>query len=176
VELPADSPVHDLPWIVTFGPLEEDDDWEPVVCGPYERRHALSLAEHVVADEDLMAVVEPLYPRVSVAEIRDDISAARLAAEADEDEDDLDSDDIIEDVEAYELDAEDVDEDAEDLDDPDDAEPDEDDLEDLDLDDDDLDGEADYPPASAGPPPAAEEIRAGFTRIAARLTGSAGWS
>ena len=168
VELPADSPVHDLPWIVTFGPLEEEDDWEPVVCGPYERRHALSLAEHVVADEDLMAVVEPVYPRVSVTEIRDDISAARLAAEADED--DLDSDDITEDVEEYELDEVDV----EDLDAPDDEEPDEDDLEDLDLDDEDLDDEADYSPASAGPPPAAEEIRAGFARIAARLTGSVG--
>ena len=53
LDLPDDSPVLAMPWIITFGPLDDGDDWEPVVCGPYERAHALSLAETVVADEDL---------------------------------------------------------------------------------------------------------------------------
>ena len=81
LELPDDSPVRDLPWIVTFGPLDEEEEWEPVVCGPYERAHALALAESVVADEDLMAVVEPLLPHVTVEEIRGEIAAARIVAE-----------------------------------------------------------------------------------------------
>ncbi|HET8683274.1 MAG TPA: hypothetical protein VFM54_15600 [Micromonosporaceae bacterium] len=87
LELPADSPILDLPWIITFGPLDDDEEWEPVVCGPYERRHALALAEAVVADEELMAVVEPLQPHASPEEIRAEIAGAKLAAdEADEDE------------------------------------------------------------------------------------------
>lgn len=86
LELPDDSPALELPWIITFGPLDDDDGWEPVVCGPYERPHALALAESVVADEDLMAVVEPLLPHVSVDEIRGEIAAARLAVEEDEPE------------------------------------------------------------------------------------------
>jgi hypothetical protein len=83
LELAEDSPARDLPWIVTFGPLAEDEEWEPVVCGPYERPHALALAESVVADEDLMAVVEPLLPHVTVEEIQGEIAAARMAAEDD---------------------------------------------------------------------------------------------
>jgi hypothetical protein len=81
LQLPDDSPVLELPWIITFGPLDEDDEWEPVVCGPYERPHALALAESVVADEELMAVVEPLLPSASIDEIRGEIIAAKLAAE-----------------------------------------------------------------------------------------------
>ncbi|MCW6011124.1 hypothetical protein K1W54_42265 [Micromonospora sp. CPCC 205371] len=87
LELPDDAPAFDLPWIITFGPLGDDDGWEPVVCGPYERPHALALAEAVVADEDLMAVVEPLLPHVSVDEIRGEIAAARMAIEEAEPED-----------------------------------------------------------------------------------------
>ena len=83
MDLPGDSPMHDLPWIITFGPLG-DDEWEPVVFGPYERPHALALAEAVVADEQLMAVVEPLVPAVSVEQIRGEIGAAQLAAEDEE--------------------------------------------------------------------------------------------
>jgi hypothetical protein len=79
VELPDDSPALGLPWIITFGPLGEDEDWEPVVCGPYERPHALALAEAVVADEDLVAVVEPLLPHTTVDEIRAEIESAKLA-------------------------------------------------------------------------------------------------
>jgi hypothetical protein len=81
LELPDDSPILALPWIITFGPLDDDEEWEPVVCGPYERPHALALAESVVADEELVAVVEPLLPRVSAEEIRAEIAAAQIAAE-----------------------------------------------------------------------------------------------
>jgi hypothetical protein len=82
LELPADSPVLDLPWVVTFGPLDDEGEWEPLVCGPYERAHALALAQAVVADEDLMAVVEPVVPAVSVAEIKAEIAAAQRAEAA----------------------------------------------------------------------------------------------
>ncbi|WBB77551.1 hypothetical protein O7606_14790 [Micromonospora sp. WMMD882] len=81
LDLPDDSPLFDLPWIITFGPLDDADEWEPVVCGPYERAHALALAESVVADESLMAVVEPLLPAASVEDVRGEIATARLAAE-----------------------------------------------------------------------------------------------
>jgi hypothetical protein len=87
LDLPEDSPVLAQPWIVTFGPLEDDDAWEPVVCGPYERAHALSLAETVVADEELMAVVEPVNPYSTVDQIRTEIDQAKAAAEEAEDED-----------------------------------------------------------------------------------------
>ncbi len=80
LDLPDDSPMIALPWIITFGPLDEAEEWEPVVCGPYERPHALSMAEWIVADDDLMAVVEPLLPAVSVEEIRGEITSARTAA------------------------------------------------------------------------------------------------
>jgi hypothetical protein len=130
VELPADTPVLDVPWIITFGPLNDDDEWEPVVCGPYERPHALALAESVVADDELMAVVEPLLPRVSVEEIRGEIATARLVA-ATEDEDDVD-----------------------------------------DEDDDGLD-EGDFREHSpSAAPPSVGDVRAGFARIAALLTGA----
>lgn len=94
LDLAAESPLYAMPWIITFGPLSDEDEWEPVVCGPYERPHALALAESVVADEELMAVVEPLLPHTSVDEIRAEIAAAQLADESDVDEDvdDLDAD------------------------------------------------------------------------------------
>ncbi|MEU5527421.1 hypothetical protein ABZ744_10820 [Micromonospora chersina] len=81
LDLPDDSPMLGLPWIITFGPLGDDDEWEPVVCGPYERPHALALAEAVVAEEQLMAVVEPLLPALTPEEIRGEIAAAQIAAE-----------------------------------------------------------------------------------------------
>src|SRR4029450_2530934 len=84
LDLPADSPQLALPWIITFRPLDCSDEWEPVVSGPYERAHALSLAETVVADEELMAVVEPVNPHSSVEEIRSEIEQARAAADAED--------------------------------------------------------------------------------------------
>src|SRR5262245_52330643 len=93
LDLPEDSPALTLPWIITFGPIDDSDDWEPVVCGPYERAHALSLAETVVADEELMAVVEPVLPHASVDEIRSEIEQAKAAAEADDEDEDDEFDD-----------------------------------------------------------------------------------
>lgn len=97
LDLPPDSPVADLPWVITIGSLGDEEDWEPVVCGPYERAHALALAQAVVADEDLLAVVEPLLPRPDAEAIRDEIELARAAAEAPADPDDPEFDE-----EAYE--------------------------------------------------------------------------
>jgi len=88
LDLPLDSPVADLPWVITIGALDDEEDWEPVVCGPYERAHALALAQAVVADEDLMAVVEPLLPRVDAEAIRDEIELARAGTEAPAGDDD----------------------------------------------------------------------------------------
>jgi hypothetical protein len=87
LDLPPDSPVAELPWVITIGSLGDEEDWEPVVCGPYERAHALALAQAVVADEDLLAVVEPLLPRPDAEAIRDEIELARAAAEAPAEED-----------------------------------------------------------------------------------------
>ncbi|GLY95577.1 hypothetical protein [Actinoplanes sp. NBRC 103695] len=80
LSLPPGSPVAELPWVITVGAIGDDEDWEPVVCGPYERDHALALAQAVVADEDLMAVVEPLLPLMDAEAIRDEISTARAAS------------------------------------------------------------------------------------------------
>jgi hypothetical protein len=141
LDLADDSPVLSLPWIITFGPLDDSDEWEPVVCGPYERAHALSLAETVIADEELMAVVEPVLPHASVEEIREEIASAKLAVDSEDEEDD-------EDLEVS-VDA-DYDEHAEHDDD----------------DDDDYELEEIEPST----PPSPEEVRAGFARIAARLS------
>jgi hypothetical protein len=90
LDLPVDSPVADLPWVITIGALGDEEDWEPVVCGPYERAHALALAQAVVADEQLMAVVEPLLPLADAEAIRDEIELARAAAESEAEPDDDD--------------------------------------------------------------------------------------
>ena len=87
LDLPAGSPVADLPWVITIGSLGDEEDWEPVVCGPYERAHALALAQAVVADEQLMAVVEPLLPRPDAESIRDEIDLARTAVDTPGDDD-----------------------------------------------------------------------------------------
>jgi hypothetical protein len=141
LELAADSPVADQPWIITFGPLGDEDEWEPVVCGPYERPHALALAEAVVADEELMAVVEPLSTAVSVDEIRGEIAAAKISAED----------------AAVELDDEDLYGDYEDT-----------------VVDEELEAVAGRHPPAPTEPPSELEIRAGWRRIAGRLTGQAG--
>jgi len=140
LRLPDDSPLHALPWVITFGPLG-DEEWEPVVSGPYERPHALALAQSVVADEELMAVVEPCMPHISPDEIRDEIEAARIAAlradrPADGSLDDVDLDDL--------------------------------DLEDADLDGETADEEEGE--VHGAPPPTPDEVMAGWGRIAARLT------
>lgn len=88
LDLPEDSPIADLPWVITIGALGDEQDWEPVVCGPYERQHALALAQAVVADEELLAVVEPLLPLVDAEAIRDEIELARSAWETPPSEED----------------------------------------------------------------------------------------
>ena len=142
LDLPDDSPVLALPWIITFGPLDDADDWEPVVCGPYERAHALSLAETVVADEELMAVVEPVLPHASVDQIRTEIELAKAAAaeEAEEDDEEFEFDD------GDEVDVS------------------------LEADDFDDDEELELPEVEPTPPPSPDEVRAGFARIASRLS------
>lgn len=127
-----------LPWIITFGPLGDAEEWEPVVCGPYERPHALALAESVVADEQLMAVVEPLLPAVSADEIRDEIAAAQVAAEDEPTQ--VDQADLYGDFEDT------IDEELEEAD-------------------------AGEPHGEPRTPPTEAELRAGFSRIATRLTG-----
>jgi hypothetical protein len=95
LDLPAGSPALDLPWIITIGPLTDEEGWDAVVVGPYERAHAIALAEEAVADDQLMAVVEPILPLVSLDSIREEIAIARAAAVEladDEDDDDADSD------------------------------------------------------------------------------------
>jgi len=168
LDLPAESPVLSLPWIVTFGPLSDDEEWEPVVCGPYERDHALALAESVVADEDLMAVVEPVLPHTTLDEIRAEIVAAKAAAEEEEDEE-------------VEVDFDDEEDEAEDEEYYDVSDEDEDSVEDEDEEDEDEDHEGhdghdhdgyDHEEIEPSPPPTPEEIRAGFARIAAKLTAS----
>lgn len=136
LDLAADAPQHDLPWIITFGPLDDDEDWEPVVCGPYERPHAMAIAQHLIADADLMAVVEPLLPATTLADIRGEIARSqRNALEAiDEEADDaLDSDLEFEFSEEFEGDEQ---------------------------------GQEQIVPDE----PTADEIRAGFARLSARLT------
>jgi hypothetical protein len=81
LDLPPDSPVRELPWIITIGPLDDEEGWDPVVVGPYERPHALALAQAVVADDDLMAVVEPLLPLVGVGAIEREIEQARAGVQ-----------------------------------------------------------------------------------------------
>jgi hypothetical protein len=81
LDLPPGSPVQDLPWVITIGTLAEEEDWEPVVCGPYERAHALALAQAVVADEELLAVVEPLLPLLDADAVRAEVELARAAEE-----------------------------------------------------------------------------------------------
>jgi hypothetical protein len=146
LELPADSPLLDLPWIITIGPLSDDEEWDAIVAGPYEYGHALALAEEIVTDEPLLAVVEPVTPHVSVEAIREEIAVSRAAAleqDGDEEDDDTDSDAEYEDVEDEDDDAEEGDEDEDDEDDEDGHE-------------------------HAGPP-TPDEVRAGVARVAARL-------
>ncbi len=153
LDLADDSPMIGLPWIITFGPNTEEDSWEPVVVGPYERAHALALAEEIVADEELMAVVEPLLPFTSTEEIRAAIAGSIAEAE----EVDADSDTDFEDE--SDLDAEDLELD-EDYADSEDA----DDLADL---TDEKDDEAVGHPTLPVPTPG--EVKAGMARIAAKL-------
>lgn len=82
ISSPVGLAALDLPWVVTVGPLGDDEDWEPVMCGPYARAHALALGQAVVVDDELMAVVEPVQPHLRVADIQAAVADARAAATA----------------------------------------------------------------------------------------------
>src|SRR5205807_1164055 len=121
------------------------------------------LGAEVVTDQPFVAVVEPIFPHVSVDAIREEIAVARAAALehlGEEEDDDADSD--IEDLDDSDL--EDEEDDEEDDEDDLDEEDDEDEDDDLD-DEEDLDDEFDGHPEA----PSAEEVRAGISRVAARL-------
>jgi hypothetical protein len=64
LRLPPDSPVREKPWIIALGSLTEAESWEPMLCGRDERPRALALAEQIVADEALPAVVRAGLARV----------------------------------------------------------------------------------------------------------------
>lgn len=194
LDLQPGAPELSLPWIITFSARDDDDEWG-IVCGPYERAHAMALAETVVADEDLIAMVEPVLPHVSVAEIRNEIEKARAAAEAGYDEgegefgelgeeeaDELDEDELGEE----ELGEEEVAEEEvaeEEL--AEEGAPEQDLEVAVDMDYDEAEEEAEgegegyeyghatYEVVEPTPPPSPEEVRAGFARIAARLSAGA---
>ena len=157
LELADDSPMIGLPWIITFGPNTDEESWEPVVVGPYERPHALAMAEEIVADDEIMAVVEPLLPFTTVDEIRAAIVAS--VAEADEEEDSDEDTDFAEQL--------DLDEDELELDEDFEDEDAEDELDDLEDDEEGADDEALAHPTL--PVPSPEEVKAGMARIAAKL-------
>ena len=59
-----DSDVNEFPWTVTFEP-SGGDDWDSFICGPYERDHAVALAEAVALDDaegGVLAIVKPMLP------------------------------------------------------------------------------------------------------------------
>jgi hypothetical protein len=60
----------------------ESDEWEPIVCGPYERRTRSLWPRPSPRGEPLLAVVEPLMPSVDAGAIRAEIALARAAADA----------------------------------------------------------------------------------------------
>ncbi|MFB9904863.1 hypothetical protein [Allokutzneria oryzae] len=110
------SPIEDLPWVVVFQSL--DEAWDSFTCGPYERDHAIALAEAVAVEEDdVLAAVEPLLPALEPADILADIAELREVneAEADEEDDDEDSDELEESEEDTDEESEEDEEEAEEL-------------------------------------------------------------
>ncbi|MGZ3147774.1 hypothetical protein ACVDFE_38455 [Lentzea chajnantorensis] len=86
-----DSEVNEFPWTVTFEP-SGGEEWDSFICGPYERDHAVALAEAVALDDTeggVLAVVAPMLPALSAADVIATIEDLReAAAEEDEAEDD----------------------------------------------------------------------------------------
>jgi hypothetical protein len=98
-----DSPVQDLPWLVTFQP-GEGEDWDSFSCGPYRREHAEARADAVAMPVDgVVAIVEPLLAALDaetvIAEIqrRRDEAAELEEAEEAEGEDEPDDEELEED-------------------------------------------------------------------------------
>jgi hypothetical protein len=77
-----DSDVNEFPWTVTFEP-SGGDDWDSFICGPYERDHAVALAEAVALDDaegGVLAIVKPMLPALSAEDVSDTIEELREAA------------------------------------------------------------------------------------------------
>jgi hypothetical protein len=137
------SPIEDLPWVIVFQSL--DDSWDSFTCGPYERDHAIALAEAVAVEEDdVLAAVEPLLPALEPSDILSDIAELREVHEVDEDSEE-DDEDLDEDSDEHLEEAEE-----------DDEEEDDEELEVTDIE-----------------VPDAEEVRDGMARVVNRLLADA---
>lgn len=101
-----ESEVNEFPWVVTFEP-SGGEEWDSFVCGPYERDHAIALAEAVALDEGgVLAVVVPMLPAFSAVDVVATIEELRQAVEEEEEDDqvngtpvDFDDDDEFEEQE-----------------------------------------------------------------------------
>ena len=83
-----DSDVNEFPWTVTFEP-SGGDDWDSFICGPYERDHAVALAEAVALDDaegGVLAIVKPMLPALSAEDVSATIEELREAALEEEDD------------------------------------------------------------------------------------------
>ncbi len=81
-----DSEINEFPWTVTFEP-SGGDEWDSFICGPYERDHAVALAEAVALDDTeggVLAVVAPMLPALSAADVTATIEELREAAAEEE--------------------------------------------------------------------------------------------
>jgi hypothetical protein len=77
-----------------------DDSWDSFTCGPYERDHAIALAEAVAVEEDdVLAAVEPLLPALEPSDILSDIAELREVHEVDEDSEEDDEELEVTDIE-----------------------------------------------------------------------------
>lgn len=81
-----ESEVNEFPWAVTFEP-SGGDEWDSFICGPYERDHAVALAEAVALEENgVLAVVMPMLPALSADDVVRTIEELREAAEEEAEE------------------------------------------------------------------------------------------
>ncbi|SDH37676.1 hypothetical protein SAMN05216553_12099 [Lentzea fradiae] len=81
-----DSDVNEFPWTVTFEP-SGGDEWDSFICGPYERDHAVALAEAVALDDaegGVLAIVKPMLPALSAEDVTATIEELREEALAEE--------------------------------------------------------------------------------------------
>jgi hypothetical protein len=107
-----ESEVNEFPWVVTFEP-SGGEEWDSFVCGPYERDHAVAMAEAVALDEGgVLAVVVPMLPALSADDVIATIEELRQAAEEEEEEEadqvngtalDFDSEEFEEEEAEFEL-------------------------------------------------------------------------
>ncbi len=101
-----DAEVNEFPWTVSFEP-SGGDEWDSFICGPYERDHAVALAEAVALDDPeggVLAIVKPMLPALSAEDVSATIEELREAELEEEEEDqtvngtavDFDDDDLEE--------------------------------------------------------------------------------